>query len=156
MKKESFSFVKYLTKTDVKKILKICCYEINEELPTPYSKFKDSNGEYFIIVKCKKNLLTEKEYMIKKIEKYIFKNNSQLSSYSNDNTILEFTDFMLTEFLISFSEEEYIENNRNLTNIYHKYMEEKFGTFYTTQKKKYIKQLQKEDNEQEKEKEENI
>ena len=149
MKKEKFGFVKYLTKSDVKKILKQCGYEINEELPSPYSKFKDENGNYYIIVKCTKTLFNENEYMVKKIENIIFKHNSLIANNISNSTVLDFSDFTLTEFFASFNEEENIKNNQYLTQIYHKYMQEKFGKFYNQMKKKYIKALEKQNNEKE-------
>ncbi len=149
MNKDNFSFVKYLTKNDVKKILKKCGYEINEELPSPYSKFKDENGKYYIIVKCSKTLFNKNEYIVKKIESFMFNYNHYLSNNISNNTILDFSDFTLVEFSVSFDEEETIKNNQSLTQIYHQYMQEKFGKFYNQMKKKYIKSLEKQDNEKE-------
>ena len=63
---------------------------------------------------------------------------------------------MLSQFIVSFDEDEAININRNLTKNYQCYMKEKFGSFYVNMKKAYIKKLYKEDkNKEELEKEEN-
>ncbi len=147
MNKPSLSFVKWLTKRDVEKILEQNGYEINYDLPTPYSKFKSEDGYYYIYVKCTKNKLSESEMALSMVKKYMLENNPYVSSnYLDQNvTILEFSDFMLSEFVVSFDEDEATNINRNLTKNYHKYMVEKFGTFYNNMKKAYIKKLYNED-----------
>ena len=141
MNKPSFSFVKWLTKKDVIKILEQNGYVINEDLPNPYSKFKGDDGYYYIIVKCTKTVLSKFDEFKNKLYSHMF--NGYVPEMDNIS-LLEFSDFMLTEFLVTINEEETIKNTKQLTANYQKYMVEKFGKFYLNMKKAYIRKLNKE------------
>ena len=61
--------------------------------------------------------------------------------YSSSNVILDFTDFTLTEILSLKEEKDWLEYNSMMTEVYNKYMEEKFGKEYTQDRDKYIEKL---------------
>ena len=158
MNKPSFSFVKWLTKRDVEKILEKNGYEINYNLPSPYSKFKGDDGYYYIFVKCTKKISTEMEKDLNIAKEFMSKKSLCIpfDFFNKNHVLLEFSDFMLTEQLVAYLDEnEAININKNLTRTYQNYMKEKFGSFYVNMKKAYIKKLYQEDkNDKETEKEE--
>ena len=170
MKKENFSFVKWLTNRDIEKILEPLNIEIMEKedengnLKKRITRFKDENGNRSIVVFCKNNNYDEtkqakdaimKEMMqipaLKKMMSNVIMISAMLGSLNpesnfsqyNDMLILKFEDYFLTESLSLKTEDEQIDFDRKLTNNYQNYMSKKFGRFYNSMKSAHYKKLHK-------------
>ena len=184
MKKEKFSFVKWLTDRDIEKILKSLGYEIMEKedkngvLKKRILRGKYDNGERNIIVFCKDLEYAEKRAKMDDAMREIIMQSPELRhmmsnilmtsallgaanpdgfskwSEMSSMAILKFDDFFLTENLSTKSEEEQLENDRRMTRAYQKYMTQKFGRFYNSMKSGYFKKLHKEIREEEQKQEE--
>ena len=170
MKKEKFSFVKWLTSRDIEKILSLLNYEIlkkedeNGNFKKRILKTKDEEGRH-IIVFCKDLEYAKNRSKINDAMKEVISQSPKLRnlmtnifmtmamfgavnsdgfSKYNDIAILRFDDFFLTETLSLKSEEDQLENDRRLTKTYQQYMSQKFGRFYNSMKSAYYKKLHQE------------
>ena len=175
MKKNSFSFVKWLTTRDIEKIVDRMGFEVlsqEDSNKKKIIKYKDEKtGEYNIIVFCKPNK-EESEKIGKafseiaktKIGKNLILTTRILGIAGGmlhydymGNTILRFEDFFAYETLSIRYGEELDEFNSQTTKIYQNYMKEKFGKFYTSMKsaayKKLYAEIRQEEAEQEKQEE---
>ena len=184
MKKENFSFVKWLTNRDVEKILNSMGIELltdnydrNGNLLKPIKKYRDKEtGKYRIIVKCQLNEdLIDKNNELNDfvlpsklknaIKDILFKSSivfasmplmNSFSSYFDDSRlILEINDFYICELLSLKLEEEQVKFDRVLTKGYQSYMTKKFGRFYNCMKSAAIKKAIAEEKENHEEEKEN-
>ena len=175
MKKEDFSFVKWLTKKDVKNILNNVGIELvedhynnNGKLVKSISKFKEEDGKTSVVVRCRfiENLNNsfknddDKINLSSKLKTDValiamFSTLFGASSFSKYDSMmmLKLEDFFCYEILSIKSEEDEINFGRMLTKNYQEYMTKKFGDFYNCKKLAYIKKLNKEAKEQEQEQE---
>ena len=175
MKKEKFSFVKWLTNRDVEKILnsmgiEILKNEYNREGKKlkPITKHKDKEtGLYRALVRCQLNedLLNENNkqmsdfFLPKKLKQELVKTlfpkmavvmampffSESMRYYDGSLMMLEINDFYISEFLSLKPEEEQIKFGRALTKGYQHYMTKKFGRFYNSMKSAAIKKAIAED-----------
>ena len=171
MKKEKFSFVKWLTTKDIEKIATSLNLEImnkkDDETKKRILRHKDEDG-YHITVFCKDLKQIEANAEMSKflmglprfrnIATSMMLSMAMLSGATsffeaNNMVILKFDDFFLQETLSLKSEDEQLENDRHMTKVYQKYMSQKFGSHYTDMKRAYYKKLYQQYREEEKAKE---
>ena len=164
MKKEKFSFVKWLTNKDVEKILNLVGFEVLTDEKNPdkkrINKYKDEDG-YKIYVYCKNVKQMKEDLEITKAlasteigKKFVpLIVGGMFGEYGiNGPTLLAFEDFTLYELLsLRLDEEETVKFNRYLTKVYQNYMKQKFGRYYIDMKRAYCKKLYKEIREENKE-----
>lgn len=171
MKKEKFSFVKWLTTRDIEKITISLGLEImskDNENKKRISRHNDEDG-YHIIVFCKdlkqieanveksKFLMGLPEFrniatsMMMSMAMLAGASEGQTSFFEANNVVvLKFDDFFLQETLSLKSEDEQLENDRHMTKVYQKYMSQKFGSHYTDMKRAHYKKLYQQYREEEK------
>ena len=178
MKKEKFSFVKWLTTRDIEKITEKLGLEIMNEPNNPDKKRilkgKDEEG-YHITVFCKDLKYYDKDDEYSKITRDISNRFMGIPEFrklttaallaatvlagashsgtsffeANKMVVLKFDDYFLQEQLSMKNEDELNKYDRHLTKEYQKYMSQKFGRHYTDMKRAYYKQLYKEAREEE-------
>lgn len=173
MKNKKFSFVRWITKKDIEKLVKLLGYEIVPNIDEDDLKyrsirrFKDEKGHYHIHVECKDLITIETKKHFAEIisETETFKDlmrrgglfaaalAATLVNYSTfselDNIIiLDITDFYIEELSLK-SPNLIEENSERMTKEYRKYMVEKFGRFYNGMKSAALKKLYKEVREEE-------
>ena len=179
--KNNFSFVKWLTKRDVEKILNSMGIEILDDTYNregkkikAIRKLKEKDtGVYHIIVKCKLNedLLNESnkemsdfvlpQKLKSEIGKILFPKlaivlalfSDSMRYFDGSMMMLEINDFYISEFLSLKPEDEQIKFGRALTKGYQKYMAGKFGRFYNSMKSAAIKKAIAEEKQKQTEKE---
>ena len=169
------SFVEQLTQEDITNILSLIGLELDEDRirfdekgheQGAIIRGKDDDGQNHIIAFCNDR---QEQEMESEIAKYMYEKSPAfrdlmnkittvsmsfpgfggMSQYmANGKVILNIEDFMITESLSLKSEQDEIEYDRMMTEIYQIYMVEKFGSEYTKKKDEYVKSLkeaQKED-----------
>ena len=141
MKKNKFSFLDWLTKKDIEKILKLNSMKLAKDLPLYMQRATNEEGEKVIYLKCEKMDNTENE-IINKISASIF--GPLCDIYSNNYMLIAIYDYAMTECFSIRPEDEQLEISKQMTNNYQGFMQEKFGTFYNSKKSAYIKKLKKE------------
>ena len=165
--KNKKSFVEQLEQADIEKILQLIGLELDDERYDRDGNKQgsiirgESEGEYHIIAFCNDRKQQEAE---SEIAKYMYEKspafrnfinninaiNMSLAGFggmnnpymANGKVILNFEDFTLTESLSLKSEEDEIEYDRMMTEVYQIYMAEKFGKEYNKKKDEYIKSFQ--------------
>lgn len=171
MKKERFSFVKWLTTRDIEKITEKLGYEILPQKDNPDKKGilrgKDENG-YHLTVYCRDLNKSEENALInsflmgmpgfRRLATSMMAMAATLAGASEDATsiweantivLLRFDDFFLQETFSLKNEDKQIEIGKRLTKEYQNYMTKKFGRHYTDMKRAYYKQLYKQHREEE-------
>lgn len=163
MKKEEFSFVKWLTTRDVEKIVDKLGLELMTSPDTGkkrISKYKDSETNNYCILAFCKHKEVENDETDSALKGISLSNNMKKllvtmaatsfafggGAYSDcfDNVILRFEDFFLYEVLSLKFGDELEEFNRNAIKVYQNYMKEKFGTHYVHMKRAKYKKLYEE------------
>lgn len=168
---EKFSFVKHLTKRDIEKILEKLGFELKydrhdrEGNPlSPISRHTDEDGKSSIIAFCIDKNQIEQE---NEVAGYLYKESPAFRQFANNlmslnlafggmgglvndympshNMMLRFDDFTLTECFSVKSEQEELDFDLKMTNVYQNYMAEKFGRFYYNMKAGYIRSLKMEE-----------
>ena len=168
MKKQEFSFVKWLTIRDIQKILETMNLEITKKddgsNKLKITRAKDENGHRYITVFCKYRTVDEtqdiKDDLLKEMAKTPafggMMSNIMMTSavvgtlnqgfdFSNfdDVVMLRIDDFYIVEELSLKPEKEQNEFDKKLTRNYQDYMTKKFGRFYNSMKGAYIKKMRK-------------
>ena len=170
MKNKKFSFVRWLTKKDIEKLVKLLDYEIipnRDDLKyKSIRRSKDKEGHYHIYIECKDLIAIETKERFTKFlsNSETFKNAMRrgglfaavlasalgdypsYSVYDDDIITLDITDFKINELSYK-SQDKVSENNERMTKQYNKYMVEKFGRFYNGMKAAALKKSYKEDRE---------
>ena len=149
MQNKDFCFTKWLTKKDIKQILELNNMELAEDCPHAIHKYHTENGETAIIVAARNKEVLPLGQMVAHTLPLIA--GAFMQEYGQggfNNLLVELDDFTMVELGCTFlTDEKALEYNRKLTKNYHKFMHTKFGDFYNTQKAKYIKELNKEEQE---------
>lgn len=146
------NFIDLLTKKDVTNILRLNNLAINYELPCPYEKIKDEDGNSYYFLKCKTINNEESENIDwGKAAGSVLAGLTAMAGalagpyFDYDKKIIVIKDFYMAELFSIKPEDEALEYNGYLTNNYANYMLNKFGDKYKTARTNFfVKAIKKE------------
>ena len=121
-------FVKRLNKRDLRKILAPLNLQIADELPKAVIRGEGENGEYGILVKCKK-IVEEEQPLLFPLP---------LENYDEGYTLVDITDFQMVELAPTWAEEDTEERTSKMMRVYLDFMQEKFGEEYEIALRNYV------------------